>query len=292
MQGKASFNMTDEELKELFRELEAQGWNPQLCDTPVPVYETPVRCGSPTELGDILHGDEQMMPHRWITQDKAYFTTVKGDSMLDADIQEGDLALVEETNIWNDGDILLVNVDGAFTLKAYCRDEEGNPWLVPQNKALKAIPLVESQNVIVKGVVRQVLRQMPRISYRSCISVINKAKAQAARKREITPDMVTAALQQIAPDIKVARWWYAVFRPLVDCGAMPEEGAQEFCERVRQLLPDHASLPTPKEIQRMAVQSFAKPVALWQPSNAPVQGTRYKDYLDIANKMRRLLSEV
>lgn len=280
--------MTDEELKELFRELEAQGWNPPLCDTPVPVYDTPVHCGDPTELGDVV-SDEVMMPRKWTSLNRTYLTTVQGDSMKDADILEGDLVKVEEVGTYNDGDILLVSVDGEYALKAYCRDENGTPWLVPQNKAYNSIRFHDHQEVIVKGVVREVVKRTPRISYRSCISAINKTKAKLAERREVTPDIVTAALQQIAPDIKVARWWYAVFRVLADAGVMKAKDYDAFCVLVREAVPDHPRLPAADELQRMAVDSFAKPVARWTPTDAPVKGKRYDDYLTIAQRMQKLL---
>ena len=281
--------MIDEELKELFRELEAQGWNPQLCDTPVPVYETPVHCGDPSELGDVA-SDEVMMPRKWTSLGETFLTTVFGDSMKDADILEGDLVKVERVSTYNDGDILLVSVDGEYALKAYCRDENGTPWLVPQNKAYNSIQFHDDQEVIVRGVVREVVKRMPRISYRSCISAINKTKAKLAERREITADVVTAALQQIAPYIKLARQWYAAFRVLVDAGVMKAKDYESFCDMVREAVPDHANLPTSDGMQRMAVDSFAKPVARWTPTDAPVQGKRYEDYLRIAHRMQELLA--
>ena len=42
------------ELTEIFQRLEEQGWEPQVCDTPVPYYDTPVPCGKPTEVGDLV----------------------------------------------------------------------------------------------------------------------------------------------------------------------------------------------------------------------------------------------
>jgi len=44
----------NDELKELFRELEEQGWKPMLCDTPVPVFDNKVMCGVPNGIGDIV----------------------------------------------------------------------------------------------------------------------------------------------------------------------------------------------------------------------------------------------
>lgn len=37
-----------EELRELFREYSALGWNPQMCDVLVPYYDNRVPCGMPS----------------------------------------------------------------------------------------------------------------------------------------------------------------------------------------------------------------------------------------------------
>lgn len=47
--------MTEEELREMFAVLEAQGLQPMLCDTPVAVYDGRVPCGTPTlSYGEIV----------------------------------------------------------------------------------------------------------------------------------------------------------------------------------------------------------------------------------------------
>lgn len=63
-----------------------------------------------------------------------------------------------------------------------------------------------------------------------------------------------------------------------------------FCNRVARLLPEHEHLPVAKELSRMAVQSFAKPVSMWDINNAPVKGTRFYDYMQIAKNMDKLLA--
>ena len=39
-----------------FEQMRAQGWDPQLCDTPVPYYDGRVPCGIPSGTGDIVRG--------------------------------------------------------------------------------------------------------------------------------------------------------------------------------------------------------------------------------------------
>ena len=70
---------------------------------------------------------------------------------------------------------------------------------------------------------------------------------------------------------------------------MPEGDFEGFCQRVKAEVPEHKNLPTRAEMQRMAVQSFKKPVVMWKALNAPVQGKRFNDYVKIAERVQELL---
>ena len=94
---------------------------------------------------------------------------------------------------------------------------------------------------------------------------------------------------RMGDEVKHARQWYAVFRAMVDYNVIADSAIQQFCERVKSLLPAHEHLPNYKEVGRMAVLSFAKRVSMWNEDNAPVTGYRYRDYLSIALQMGRLL---
>jgi repressor LexA len=129
-----------EELKDIFKALEEKGWQPMLCDTPVPFFDNPVSCGSPTDVGDILQ-DTTMLPKEFLSMQPEFVVKVMGESMKDAGIMEGDSVKVVTSTRFHDGDIVLVMVDGEITLKCYCEDEDGIPWLVPQNADYDAFPL-------------------------------------------------------------------------------------------------------------------------------------------------------
>jgi repressor LexA len=63
---------------------------------------------------------------------------VKGDSMIDAGIREGDLVTVERRTTANAGDIVIAIVDNDFTLK-YLAQESGKFVLKPANPAYPVI---------------------------------------------------------------------------------------------------------------------------------------------------------
>lgn len=96
------------------------------------VSDQPVQAGIPTTAIDITGGslviDEHLVRHPSLTT----LITVKGDSMIDAHICDGDLVVVEKRPTANPGDIVVAVVDGDFTVK-YLATERGRYILKPAN---------------------------------------------------------------------------------------------------------------------------------------------------------------
>ncbi|MBK5276648.1 MAG: repressor LexA [Desulfuromonadales bacterium] len=68
----------------------------------------------------------------------AFFLRVKGDSMIDAHIQEGDLALVRPQVTAENGEIVVAMIDGEATLKRFYRERD-KIRLQPENPAMEPI---------------------------------------------------------------------------------------------------------------------------------------------------------
>ena len=277
--------MTEQELKEIFELLERSGMNPQLCDTPVPYYENEVPAGIPTDPGDIVKGDYVMLPRELLKWDAVFIVKVRGDSMRDAGIMAGDRLLVQVDTVVEDGDIVVASIDGEPTVKTFYTDEQGQRWLVPCNSAYEPILLREDMNVRLIGKVVGCMKESLRTPFKACAAAVKRA--QATGQPAASPQRVEEAVRAAAPQVKYGRQWYAVYRAMVDRQSMADGDYAGFVELLREVVPDHARLPRVIELQRMAVQSFSKPVVLWERGNAPVAGQRYDDYLRIA----RIVSE-
>lgn len=115
-----------------------------------------VEAGFPTaaeeELVDTMSIDEYLIERKEAT----YMLEVKGDSMIDAGIQEGDLVIAERGREPKPGDIVIAEVDGGWTMKYY-RKTAGKVWLEPANKAYK--PIYPEQDLKVAAVVKGVIRK-------------------------------------------------------------------------------------------------------------------------------------
>ena len=277
----------NDELKEILNQLEAAGWQPQLCDTPIPYYDNPVMCGQPTGIGDVVERKKRF-PKEFLSMQPEFVVKVKGDSMEGANIYNGDMVKVESEATVHDSDIVLACIDGEFTLKAYCEDEDGLPWLVPQNDNYEAFALTENDNAWIVGKVTEVIKAAPRVPARTCMKLIKKAKMK--EPPALTREQVEEMIVDVAPMVKNGRQWYAVFRTLVDKKYFGKADYEAFCELVASVVPKHEHLPDAGQMQRLAVQSFAKPVVLWDENDAPVTGKPFKDYKRIAEKALELLT--
>jgi SOS regulatory protein LexA len=104
------------------------------------------------ELADTVNLDELLIKNKPIT----YMLEVDGDSMIDAHIEKGDMVLVEKRTTAKDGEIVIAEVDGEFTMK-YFREKGNKRWLEPANKNYKPIYPEHSLNVValLKAVIRK-----------------------------------------------------------------------------------------------------------------------------------------
>ena len=272
--------MSEEELKALFSDLLSKDIKPMLCDTRLPLYDSPVPCGEPNHCYE-ENEEAVLLPKELLSMQPEFMIPVKGDSMKDAGIVAGDMVKVMADVTPYDGDIVLACIDGEYTLKTYFEDDEGQHWLVPQNEKYEPILLEEKQNVRIFGRVKEVVKQTPRIASRLCMKIINHAKQLRAKKREISQERVSQIIRLMAPQVKIGRQWYAVFKPMEEKTVYGKEDYAGFCKRVAVEVPEHKHLPVADELQRMAVQSFKKTVRAWNPTDAPVQGKRFTAYQQI-----------
>ncbi len=115
-----------------------------------------VKAGFPADVAeeatDTINLSDYLVPRKANT----YVLEVDGDSMIEAHIADGDMVIVEKTNYAKDGDMVIANVDGEFTMK-YFRKDGAKVWLEPANKNYK--PIYPEQYLLINAVVRAVIRK-------------------------------------------------------------------------------------------------------------------------------------
>lgn len=277
--------------KEIFQWLEDAGLNPVHHNMAVPHLEVSAQCGLPTELGDVDPTRYRAIPVELLRMGTILSIDVRGDSMEDAGIYEGnriEVLLTDNESGVRDGDVVVADVDGGVTVKTFYRDEEGDCWLLPHNEKYAPIQLTDDIPWRIVGKVIAVRTDNPHTSTAGMLKIMKRAKK---KKEEVVPTQkqVAKAIRKAADRVVYQRQWFAVYRVLVDTGALLKNDFASFIELVRQTVPDHAALPTLTQMQRMNEFSFKKPLPLWDRYNAPVQGSRFDEYYCIALEVKEIL---
>ncbi len=121
-----------------------------------PLAEVPVRAGLPEQVDD-SNADALTIDDYLIERpSQTVLIRVKGDSMMDAGIFDGDLVVVEKRPSAKKGDIVVAIVDNQFTLKRLDL-EDGKFILRAENKAYAVIRPEGSLEIfgIMVGLVRK-----------------------------------------------------------------------------------------------------------------------------------------
>jgi repressor LexA len=115
-----------------------------------------IAAGSPIEpytdpTATFAIAENMVSPHK-----KSYVLQVKGESMIEDGILDGDFVVVEEANEVRNGDIVVAMINnGVVTLKRYFKEPE-RVRLEPANSAMKPI---YAKNVTIQGKVSSVIRR-------------------------------------------------------------------------------------------------------------------------------------
>lgn len=78
------------------------------------------------------------IPAEFLPNEKTFMLTVKGESMIDAGIYNGDRVIVEQTGTASNGEIVVALIDDGATVKRFYK-ENGHIRLQPENSTMDPI---------------------------------------------------------------------------------------------------------------------------------------------------------
>ena len=84
-------------------------------------------------------GDTWDLPKELVGDGTLFRLRVRGDSMINAAIADGDIVVVRQQSHAQNGDIVAAMIDGETTVKTLQR-VDGQVWLIPHNPAYEPIP--------------------------------------------------------------------------------------------------------------------------------------------------------
>ena len=196
--------------------LDSKGFSYTLCDVPIPIMTGRVNCGAPLSIDDEMIEGYYYLPKSAVGLHPQVELCAQGESMIDADIHDGDMLRLELGAWPHDGDIVVAEIDGEYTAKVYFTDEEGRHWLCPMNKRFEPILLTESMNVRISGVVRTIVKQVVRRSYGECQSIVKRMQEQR-QQQDSLQERVRKAVADGSHLFWAASAWAVVYGVVRDC---------------------------------------------------------------------------
>ncbi|MEH0059616.1 MULTISPECIES: transcriptional repressor LexA [Auritidibacter] len=114
-----------------------------------------IAAGGPI-LADQQVEDYMMLPKQLTGEGELFMLKVRGDSMIDAAICDGDWVVIRQQNTADNGEIVAALLDDEATVKTF-RQRDGHTWLLPQNTNYEPIL---GDHATIMGKVVSVLRSV------------------------------------------------------------------------------------------------------------------------------------
>jgi len=116
-----------------------------------------VAAGSPILAMENIEGSVIIDPSFIKTTEDAFALRVRGDSMINAGIFEGDIVIVSPNQKGNNGDIIVAMLDDEVTVKRL-EMKNNSIKLIPENKDYRPIEINEKSRFSIIGKVKGVVR--------------------------------------------------------------------------------------------------------------------------------------
>jgi DNA polymerase V len=124
----------------------------------LPLFGTGISAGFPSPAEDYielaLDLNKELVKHPAAT----FYARVKGNSMIDAGIEDGDLLVIDKALEPKEGSIAVCYIDGEFTVKRLAVRDDGL-YLVPANEEFKPVRITEENEFLVWGIVAYIIHK-------------------------------------------------------------------------------------------------------------------------------------
>jgi DNA polymerase V len=123
----------------------------------LPLVQGGIVAGFPSPADDFL--DASIDFNKYLIKNKAatFSGRVKGNSMINAGIADGDLLVIDKSIDPSNGKIAVAFIDGEFTVKRI-KIEDNRCWLMPENDDFKPIEVLPDNQFLIWGIVSHVIK--------------------------------------------------------------------------------------------------------------------------------------
>lgn len=123
----------------------------------LPLVNNGISAGFPSPALDFVDLTIDLNLHLIKHPSSTFYGLVKGHSMKNIGINDGDLLVIDKSIEPIDNKIAVCYIDGEFTLKRI-KLEKNQCWLIPENENYKTIKVTEENDFLIWGIVTYVIK--------------------------------------------------------------------------------------------------------------------------------------
>ena len=125
----------------------------------LPFVESGISAGFPSPADDFLDASIDLNKEFVKNPSTTFYGRVRGDSMINAGLNEGDLLIIDKSLEPIDNKIAVCFIDGEFTVKRI-KIEKDIVWLVAENEKYKPIKVTADNDFVIWGIVTTVIKNV------------------------------------------------------------------------------------------------------------------------------------
>ena len=123
----------------------------------LPYIDAGISAGFPSPADDFIALSIDLNKEIIKNKDTTFFAKVKGNSMKNADIHDGDLLVIDRSLTPQNNKIAVCQIDGEFTVKRI-KIEKDVIWLIAENEDYKPIKVTPENDFMIWGIVTTAIK--------------------------------------------------------------------------------------------------------------------------------------
>lgn len=124
-----------------------------------PIVNEDIAAGFPSPAEDFqelrISLDKELIKN----ENATFYARVRGNSMIDANIEDGDLLVIDRSIEAREGKVAVCMIDGEFTVKRI-KMGENCLYLMPENSKFPSIKVTEENEFVIWGIVTYVIKEL------------------------------------------------------------------------------------------------------------------------------------
>ncbi len=125
----------------------------------LPFVDSGISAGFPSPADDFLDLSIDLNKELIKNPSSTFYGRVKGDSMINAGLNEGDLLIIDKSLEPTDNKIAVCFIEGEFTVKRI-KIEKDIVWLIAENEKYAPIKVIKENDFLIWGIVTNVIKTL------------------------------------------------------------------------------------------------------------------------------------